>query len=76
LARLYGDFKALTTLSIAPPQSGSAAANNLAKSRMTITAAHLFYLFALDVRCFKAKLKMPAKNPLDFRKFPLRQQFA
>ena len=75
MPRLYGDFKASTTLLIASSQADGAAANNSAKLRMAITAAHLLYFFALDVRCFKAKLEMLAKNILDFCKLLLRQNF-
>ena len=49
--------------------------NRLAERRMAIVAAHLFYFFAVDVRCFQHKPKVFAKDAFDFCKLFFGKQF-
>jgi hypothetical protein len=65
LSGLYRNLKASPTLLITPAQARRASLNNLAKRRLTIGTAHLFYLFAPDIPRLQTKLEMFAKNTLD-----------
>jgi hypothetical protein len=53
LAGLYRRLKAPPTLSITPAKAHLTALDNPAKRGMTISAAHLFDFFALDVPRFQ-----------------------
>jgi hypothetical protein len=70
LARLYRNLKAATPLLVTPSQACGITLDKPTKCRVTIRAAHLFHLFALDISRLQPQMEMFAENTLDFLEFP------
>jgi len=74
LAGLNGGFQAPPPVSAASSASCAAALDQFAECRLTVGAAHIRDLLALDVGRLQAKLKMPPKDTFNSLEFCFTQK--